>query len=142
MPEAIAQKFDISKTIIHEAPQSQTTDAVRALLASRGYNAEKLPKKVRLSCTMVLRLSSKKDEYYVVQPTDCTCPARKYHPGKPCKHMEDLFPEHVDYENLSRLEKAMAEFRKRNNDAIKAAALRELKAREDMRAPRTLAEAL
>ena len=42
---------------------------------------------------VVLVLSNKKDSYYVVTPTKCSCPAATYHPGQPCKHQRQFFPQ-------------------------------------------------
>ncbi|MBP7067864.1 MAG: hypothetical protein KBB04_06265 [Methanothrix sp.] len=41
----------------------------------------------------MLVLSNKKDAYYVVTPTGCSCPAATYHPGQPCKHSRKYFPQ-------------------------------------------------
>jgi hypothetical protein len=52
---------------------------------------EPLPQAVPLS-GMVLVLSGKRDVYYVVTSSTCSCPSSTYHPGKPCKHQRKYFP--------------------------------------------------
>jgi hypothetical protein len=42
---------------------------------------------------MVLVKSNKGDVFYVTTPTNCSCPARTYNPGKPCKHSRRYFPQ-------------------------------------------------
>lgn len=76
-----------------EAPVTQSTEAVKALL--KFYNHDKevadLPPFYRLGAEMVLVLGNKGDAYYVTTPRGCSCPTRSYHPGQPCKHMRRYF---------------------------------------------------
>jgi hypothetical protein len=41
---------------------------------------------------MILVLSNKKDGYYVVTATKCSCPSATYR-GGPCKHIRKHFPQ-------------------------------------------------
>ncbi len=79
-----------------EKPTTQTVAAVKALLAWRGRASDPLPSFVELGkeeSRMVLVLSNKKDAYYAVTAKDCSCPARNWHPGQPCKHQRKYFAE-------------------------------------------------
>ncbi len=81
--------------IVYEnsAPVSQSVDAVRALIAfyNHGNEPVEMPAFYRLTGEMVLVQSAKKDVYYVCTPKDCSCPAKTYNPGKPCKHQRRFF---------------------------------------------------
>ena len=85
------------KTIIQiEKPQTQTVGSVKALLAWRGRASDPLPSFVELGkedSRLVLVLSNKRDVYYTTTARDCSCPARNWHPGQPCKHQRRYFPE-------------------------------------------------
>ena len=72
---------------------TQTLDAVKALLAFVGRASDPLPVDVALdNGRVVLVLSNKKDVYYTVTATACSCPAAHWHQG-PCKHMRKHFPQ-------------------------------------------------
>ncbi len=73
-----------------ESPKTQSIGAVKVLLAWKGRAVDSLPSFVELAGGVRLTLSSKGDVYYTTTPTNCSCPARTYHPGKPCKHMKAL----------------------------------------------------
>ena len=85
------------RTIISvEKPQTQTVEAVKALLAWRGRASDPLPSFIEMGegeDRLVLVLSNKKDAYYTVTARDCSCPARSWHPGQRCKHQRKYFPE-------------------------------------------------
>jgi hypothetical protein len=66
---------------------------VKALLTWKGHPIDPLPADVSLdNGRLVLILSNKKDVFYTVTPTKCSCPAATYHPGQPCKHIRTHFP--------------------------------------------------
>ena len=85
------------KTLIDiQKPTTQTLEAVKALLAWRGRASDPLPEYVEMGegeRRLVLVLSNKKDAYYTVTAKDCSCPARNWHPGQPCKHQRRYFAE-------------------------------------------------
>jgi SWIM zinc finger len=75
-------------------PISQSVDAVKALLSWKGHPVNPLPADVTLdNGRLVLVLSNKKDVFYTVTPTKCSCPAATYHLGQPCKHQRKHFPQ-------------------------------------------------
>lgn len=84
------------KTIINiQKPQTQTVTAVKSLLSWRGRASDPLPQFVELGSgesKVVLVLSNKRDSYYTVTRSDCSCPAAIYHRGR-CKHQRKFFPE-------------------------------------------------
>lgn len=85
------------KTILNiEKPQTQTVEAVKALLTWRGRASDPLPEYVEMGegeRRLVLVLSNKKDCYYVTTGAACSCPARSWHPNQPCKHQRKHFAE-------------------------------------------------
>jgi hypothetical protein len=84
------------KTILEmESPKTQSSEAVKALITyfNHGNEPAEMPTFYRLTGEMVLVKSNKGDCYYVTTPKDCSCPARTYNPGKPCKHMRAYFPQ-------------------------------------------------
>jgi len=75
-------------------PITQSVDAVKALLQWKKIAGDPLPADVSMdNGRMVLVLSNKKDVYYTVTPTKCSCPAATYHPGQRCKHQRKHFPQ-------------------------------------------------
>lgn len=77
-----------------ESPKTQSTDAVKALLAYKKVASDPLPQEVSLGGgRLVLVLSNKKDAYYTVTSRACSCPAATYNPGKSCKHSRKYFPQ-------------------------------------------------
>jgi hypothetical protein len=76
-----------------ESPKTQSTEAVKALLAYKKVASDPLPQEVSLDGRLVLVLSNKKDAYYVTTPKSCSCPSATYNPGKPCKHSRKYFPQ-------------------------------------------------
>jgi len=79
-------------------PITQSFDAVKALLTWRGRGCDPMPSTLELinegeGSRLVLVLSNKKDLYYVVMPSKCSCPVATYHPGQPCKHQRKHFPQ-------------------------------------------------
>lgn len=78
-----------------ESPKTQSVEAVKALIAyfNHGKEPAQLPDFFRLTGEMVLVKSNKGDVYYVTTPTNCSCPARTFNPGKPCKHSRLYFPQ-------------------------------------------------
>ncbi len=76
-----------------ESPKTQSTDAVKALLAFKKVASDPLPQEVSLEGgRLVLVLSNKKDAFYTVTARACSCPAAAYHPGTRCKHQKRYFP--------------------------------------------------
>lgn len=73
-----------------ESPKTQSIDAVKSLLAFVGRASDTMPVYVELTGGVRLTKSSKGDAYYTTTPTDCSCKARTYNPGTPCKHMRAL----------------------------------------------------
>ena len=75
-------------------PISQSVEAVKVLLTWKGHPVNPLPADLSMdNGRLVLVLSNKKDVYYTVTPTKCSCPAATYHPGQPCKHQRKHFPQ-------------------------------------------------
>ena len=75
-------------------PKTQSSDAVKALLAFKKITSDPLPQEVSLDGgRLVLVLSNKKDAFYTVTARACSCPAATYSPGKPCKHSRKYFPQ-------------------------------------------------
>jgi hypothetical protein len=77
-------------------PVSQSVEAVKALLTWKGRAVDPLPSVVEFAnegeeSRLMLVLSNKKDNYYVVTPTACSCPARTDRSGGPCKHQRKYF---------------------------------------------------
>ena len=84
------------KILSVEKPQTQTVEAVKALLSWRGRASDPLPEFVEMGegdSRLVLVLSNKKDCFYVVTSNDCSCPAHNWHPGQRCKHQRKHFAE-------------------------------------------------
>jgi hypothetical protein len=73
-----------------EKPTTQTVDAVKSLLAYVGRASNPLPIFVELKGGVRLTRSKKGDCYYTTTPADCSCKARTFNPGTPCKHMTAL----------------------------------------------------
>ena len=74
-------------------PITQSVDAIKSLLAYVGRASSPLPSELSIGeGRLVLVLSNKKDVYYTVTPTKCSCPSATYHPGQPCKHQRKHFP--------------------------------------------------
>ncbi len=73
---------------------TQRTESVVEMLKFLGRGYDPLPDTVELP-GLVLVLSHRRDCYYATSPRDCSCPARVYSPGKPCKHMRKHFSETV-----------------------------------------------
>ena len=75
-------------------PITQSVEAVKALLSWKKIASDPLPADVSMdSGRLVLVLSNKKDVYYTVTPSRCSCPSATYHPGQPCKHQRKHFPQ-------------------------------------------------
>jgi hypothetical protein len=75
-------------------PITQSVDAVKALLSWKKIASNPLPADVSLdNGRLVLVLSNKKDVFYTVTATKCSCPAATYHSGQPCKHQRKHFPQ-------------------------------------------------
>jgi len=90
----IASPVTQTGKLVCESPKTQSIDAVKALLAFKKVACNPLPQEVSLDDgRLVLVLNNKKDAYYVVTPTGCSCPAATYHPGQPCKHSRKYFPQ-------------------------------------------------
>ena len=85
------------KTILNiEKPQTQTVEAVKALLTWRGRASDPLPEYVEMGegeRRLVLVLSNKKDAYYTTTARECSCPAHNWHPNQRCKHQRKHFAE-------------------------------------------------
>jgi hypothetical protein len=66
-------------------PITQSVECVESLAA---FMNRKIDNGILDLGAVRLVLSSKGDCYYTVTARDCSCPARAYNPGKPCKHMK------------------------------------------------------
>ena len=78
----------------HNGPVTQSVAAIKALLQYKKISTDPLPADVSLdNGRLVLVLSNKKDVFYTVTPTKCSCPSATYHPGQPCKHIRKHFPQ-------------------------------------------------
>jgi hypothetical protein len=74
-------------------PITQSVEAVRALLQWKKIASDPLPADVSLdNGRLVLVLSNKKDVFYTVTATKCSCPSAAYRGGR-CKHMRHYFPQ-------------------------------------------------
>jgi hypothetical protein len=74
-------------------PITQSVAAVKNLLAFVGRSADPLPTDVTLdNGRLVLVLSNKKNCFYTVTATKCSCPSATYRAGQ-CKHQRKFFPE-------------------------------------------------
>jgi hypothetical protein len=73
-----------------ENPKTQSIDAVKLLLAYVGRASDPLPVFLELKGGVRLTRSKKGDCFYTTTPTDCSCKARTYNPGTPCKHMKTI----------------------------------------------------
>jgi hypothetical protein len=71
-------------------PKTQSTESVKVLLAYVGRPSDPMPVFVELAGGVRLTRSNKGDAYYTTTSRDCSCPARAYNPGSPCKHMKAL----------------------------------------------------
>lgn len=84
------------KTLIEmRNPVTQSLDAIKAFLTWKGRAVDPMPSTIEFmqeEGRMVLVLSNKKDAYYVVTSTKCSCPSATYRDG-PCKHMRRYFPQ-------------------------------------------------
>ena len=84
------------KILSVKKPQTQTVEAVKALLSWRGRASDPLPEFVEMGeedSRLVLVLSNKKECFYVTTAKDCSCPAHNWHPGQRCKHQRKHFAE-------------------------------------------------
>ena len=80
-------------------PQTQSIEAVKALLTWKGRAVDPLPSVVEFAnegeeSRLVLVLSNKKNSYYVTTATKCSCPSQIYRGGA-CKHMRKFFAERI-----------------------------------------------
>jgi hypothetical protein len=85
------------KTIYDGSVKSQSIEAVKALLTWKGRAVDPLPSLVEFAndCEdgrLVLVLSNKRDAYYTVTATRCSCPSQAYRGGR-CKHQRHYFPQ-------------------------------------------------
>ena len=71
-------------------PVTQNTDSVKTLLTYMGRSSDPMPIFVELKGNVRLTRSKKGDCYYTTTSTDCSCKARTFNPGTPCKHMKAL----------------------------------------------------
>ena len=71
------------------SPQTQSFEAIKALLAWRGRAIDPLPTYIQMD-GLALVLSAKKDQYYTVTPKACSCASFVYR-GGPCKHQRKFF---------------------------------------------------
>ena len=90
-----------------ENPKTQSTDAVKALLAFKKVASDPLPQDISLDGgRLVLVLSNKKDAFYTVTARACSCPAATYHHG-PCKHQRKYFGAKSDAEIYQARQRAL-----------------------------------
>jgi hypothetical protein len=89
-------------------PQTQTIDAVKALLQWKKIASDPLPSEVSLdNGRMVLVLSNKRDAYYCLTAKACSCPAATYHPGQKCKHQRKYFGARSEAEEYQARQRAL-----------------------------------
>ena len=90
------------KTIFDgKSPKTQSIEAVKSLLAWKGRSFDPMPSIVEFANEgeegrLMLVLSNKKDAFYTVTAKACSCPANTYHPGQPCKHQRQHFPQKAE----------------------------------------------
>lgn len=72
-------------------PESQSIEAIKALLTWKGRGSDPLPSAIVLNDEVALVLSAKQTEYYTTTPKACSCPSFVYR-GNPCKHQKKFFP--------------------------------------------------
>ena len=85
----------MSGKVLCESPKTQSSEAIKGLLAWKKISCDPLPEFVEVGdgdSRLVLVLSNKKDAYYTVTANGCSCPAATYHHG-PCKHQRKYFPQ-------------------------------------------------
>jgi len=85
----------LSGKVLCESPKTQSSEAIKGLLAWKKISCDPLPEFVEVGdgdSRLVLVLSNKKDAYYTVTANGCSCPAATYHHG-PCKHQRKYFPQ-------------------------------------------------
>jgi len=108
-----------TKTILNlETPVTQSVDAVKALLAYMHRPAEPLPEFVELQDRVRLTRSKDGKGYYLTTPKNCSCPARAFNPGAPCKHMKALQVSIVEREDESIMPAMAQPFRPTSDDKI------------------------
>jgi hypothetical protein len=86
-----------------ENPVTQSIDAVKSLLAYVGRASDPMPIFVELKDSVRLTRSKKGDCYYTTTLSECSCKARTYNPGNPCKHMLALradLANHIESESI------------------------------------------
>ncbi len=81
-----------ARKILFGAAVTQSTEAVVSLLKYLGKTIDPLPQTVDLP-GLVLVLSNKRDVFYVITATSCSCPSAAYRPGQRCKHQRRHFPQ-------------------------------------------------
>ena len=81
-----------TKEILLGTAVTQSTEAVVSLLKYLGKTIDPLPQTVDLP-GLVLVLSNKRDVFYVITATSCSCPSAAYRPGQRCKHQRNHFPQ-------------------------------------------------
>ncbi len=74
-----------------ESPKTQSIEAVKTLLSWRKMPTSPMPDYIEMPGGVFLIANNKKDAYYTTTARDCSCPARTYNPGNPCKHMRARF---------------------------------------------------
>ena len=77
----------LTKNLNSETVKTQTLDSVRELLVYLKRPIEPIPAFIELNGNIRLTKSSKGDCYYTTTLKECSCKARVFNPGKPCKHM-------------------------------------------------------
>jgi len=85
-------------------PTTQNTDSVKTLLTYMGRSSDPMPIFVELKGNVRLTRSKKGDCYYTTTLKDCSCKARTFNPGTPCKHMKALQAE-IDNESIAPIAK-------------------------------------
>jgi hypothetical protein len=84
-----------ARTLIEmQNPVTQSLDAIKTFLTWKGRALDPMPSTIEFmqegDGRMVLFLSNKKNSYYVVTSTKCSCPSQTYRGGA-CKHMRKHF---------------------------------------------------
>jgi len=101
-----------------ENPVSQPVESVKALLSYLHRPVDPLPSFVELNGHVRLTLSKDKKAYYATTLQGCSCPARAFSPGRPCKHMLTLQASIAQEEEGDLLPERSQAFRPTSDDKV------------------------
>lgn len=95
---------------VRSGPTTQGVDSVKSLLTYLGRPSDPMPIFVELKGNVRLTKSKKGDCYYTTTTKDCSCKARTFNPGTPCKHMKALEAEIEDESIAPKFDKPFRPF--------------------------------